>query len=165
MTPTIINEVIEYDPDTGMFRWKVRTGKRCKPGWFAGNLGAVGYLRIKVGGELWFAHRLAWFLTTGQMPPEGMHVEHENLIKTDNRLSNLRLATPQQNTANSPKPKTNRSGFKGVHWSHHKTRPWKAQIGAHGKVRNLGYFATPEEAHEEYMRHARAAYGEFARAE
>lgn len=42
-------------------------------------------------------HRLVYEAFNGQIP-EGLQVNHINEIKTDNRLSNLNLMTPKENT-------------------------------------------------------------------
>ena len=44
-------------------------------------------------------HRLLWEYYMGEIP-EGMYIDHKNGIRSDNRLSNLRLATNQQNSSN-----------------------------------------------------------------
>lgn len=43
------------------------------------------------------AHRVIWIAAHGAIP-EGMVVDHINSDKTDNRISNLQLLTPQQNS-------------------------------------------------------------------
>lgn len=42
-------------------------------------------------------HRVIWFAFNGEVP-EGMEVNHINEDKTDNRLCNLNLMTPKENT-------------------------------------------------------------------
>ena len=41
---------------------------------------------------------------------------------------------------------------------------WHAQIGVNGKVKHLGYFPTPELAHEAYCKGAHELHGEFMNA-
>jgi len=91
-----------------------------------------------------------------------LHVDHRNLNGLDNRRSNLRVATPQQNRANSEKHTAASSGFKGVAWHAHSNR-WQARIKVNGKQKWLGSYATQEEAARAYDREAIAAFGEFAR--
>ncbi len=94
--------------------------------------------------------------------PDGRHVDHANGDRLDNRRSNLRLATPSQNSANAKRPHDNRSGFKGVTLLR-KYGTWQAQIGANGGHFYLGRFASPEEAARAYDAAARYFFGEYAR--
>lgn len=60
-----------------------------------------------------YAHRLAWILFYGKNPTET--IDHINHQKTDNRISNLRLATMKEQCANRRKRRRFlRTGFKGV---------------------------------------------------
>lgn len=60
-----------------------------------------GYLGVEVcsGGKksTLSAHRVVWEAFNGPIPP-GMQINHKNGIKDDNRLSNLEVVTPSQNT-------------------------------------------------------------------
>jgi hypothetical protein len=90
--------------------------------------------------------------------------DHINLDTLDNRGSNLRAATRSQNMANMGLRKDNTSGLKGVvRRSGNYDKPWIAQIGIGLLPKNLGVFATKEEAYEAYRKAAISAFGEFAR--
>jgi len=62
---------------------------------------ASGYVRI--GGVMareglpQYAHRLVWESVFGPVPP-GLHIDHKNGIRNDNRISNLQAVTPYENT-------------------------------------------------------------------
>jgi hypothetical protein len=60
---------------------------------------------------------MAWLLCKNWKP--GMHVDHINRIRHDNRSANLRIATVSENAHNLPIYKTNTSGYPGVYWSTH----------------------------------------------
>jgi HNH endonuclease len=85
------------------------------------------------------------------------HIDGNGL---DNRRSNLRLATNQENRWNSRLYSNNTSGAKGVEKRGSKFR---ASITLNGKKVNLGTFETIQEAHEAYKAAAKSNYGEFAR--
>lgn len=100
-------------------------------------------------------------------PRSGFQTDHKNRDGHDNRRSNLRYATPEQNSANSSHKEPSRSGFRGVAIrtdKPHLARPWRAFIGGqHSRNRRgLGSFATPEEAARAYDAAAKDWYGEFA---
>lgn len=92
---------------------------------------------------------------------EGLLVDHRNGDGLDCRRHNIRVATNGQNMWNRGRTKKNRSGFKGVSWDS-VNQKWRANIKYGGKVKNLGRFVTPEEAHEAYCRAAEKFHGEFA---
>ena len=75
-------------------------------------------------------------------------IDHKNRNKLDNRIKNIRFTTQAMNVFNAVRK--NKSGFRGVGWSHHcnKTNPWSAKIEFEGIIYNLGYFNTPEKAFE-----------------
>lgn len=140
---------LDYNPETGDIRdrGRVVTGKRMP----------IGYLRVQLGGHSYYAHRLAWFLMTGAWPSA---VDHVNGDRADNRWSNLRLATPSQNSSNARRSRSNTTGRKGV--TTYRGR-FRAQICVQGQRKWLGDFISIEEAADAYARAAVDAFGEFAR--
>jgi hypothetical protein len=152
---------LDYDPETGLFTWKVnRRGRFARVGSKAGTDNGDGQIRINVDGTKHVAHRLAWLYMTGTWPP-GL-IDHRNLVRSDNRWSNLRLATKSENMANRRAPANNKSGLKGVS-RHSQCDRWTAQICKDGQRVHLGLFKTKEEAHAAYTAAAAEMYGEFAR--
>jgi hypothetical protein len=163
LTADRLRELYNYDPETGIFTHrKSRRGRSTKAGRVAGcSSNSHGRQTVGADGKVYLAYRLAWLYVTGQWPASD--VDHINGDKSDNRFSNLRLATVSQNLANAKKPVTNTSGYKGVSWNKN-AKKWRSMIKRDGKVTHLGYFETPEAAHAAYMNKAREFFGEFARA-
>ena len=89
-------------------------------------------------------------------------IDHKNTNKMDNRKSNLRQATCQQNSFNRLKEQGRLSQFKGVTW-HKKCGKWQCSIGHNGKLKYLGLFEDEHEAGHAYNRAAIELHGEFAR--
>lgn len=163
--PTLdrLRELLDYDLDTGIFRWRLRRGP-ATAGAVAGALmrrpSGAAHRVIRIDGRLYYAHRLAWMHTYGVWPTED--IDHINSDGTDNRLGNLRLASRSENSTNKGVQRNNRSGRKGVSW-HARAGRWQACIGVNGRTICLGLFNSVEEAHAAYMRAATEHFGEFAR--
>jgi len=133
---------------------------------------------LNTNGE-WYAKRDEW-LGNGKCraiimhrvimgAPKGIQVDHirGTLLPSDpncldNRKSNLRLATQQQNLCNKTMQSNNTSGFKGVTWDK-QTHRWMAQISVNRKHIKLGRFDSLEEAAEVYNSAAILYFGEFAK--
>jgi HNH endonuclease len=84
-----VAQLLDYDPATGEFRWKVRRGGM-ELGSIAGALDSEGNLVIRIKRRGYMAHRLAWLLVHGRWPAR--KIRHLNGIKDDNRFANLREA-------------------------------------------------------------------------
>jgi hypothetical protein len=94
--------------------------------------------------------------------PEGMEVDHADCTGTNNRRSNLRVATRSENCNNRRKQNNNASGLKGVSWSA-KGGGWMAFIALNRKQHYLGTFDNPEDAHSAYVAASNKLHGEFGR--
>jgi hypothetical protein len=87
-------------------------------------------------------------------------VDHINQITTDNRRSNLRLATGTLNNGNTGVRRDSRVGLKGVRPN---GRKFVAYIRTPEGRKYLGTFNTPIEAALAYDAAALATFGDFAR--
>lgn len=163
LTQTRLRELLEYDPETGVFRWR-KSSRRGWTGREAGCLkygkGSGDYVLIRIEGETLRASRLAWLYMTGAWPDQD--VDHANLNRSDNRWSNLRLATRSQNMANGSLRSNNTSGYRGVTWDAAHSK-WRAQVRLGHRNYYCGLFDTPEAA--ALARDAKAAtlHGAFVR--
>jgi hypothetical protein len=90
------------------------------------------------------------------------HIGQGEVNGLDNRRSNLRLATNSQNQCNGRIKRTNKSGFKGVHWRDDK-KTFHAVIRLNGKPKHIGYFDSAISAAKAYDEAARRMFGEYAR--
>ena len=94
--------------------------------------------------------------------PEGYEVDHISLDTLDNRMSNLRIVTHQQNQINHSLQRNNSSGVSGVDF-YTKNEKYRARIKVSHQEIHLGYYDEFEEAVQarnvgmEYM------FGEYGR--
>lgn len=171
LTAERLKEMVLYDPRTGVFRWLEAAISRNTPhrvfGGIAGELKPSGYVLISIDGHRYRAHRLAWLYVKGVWPTGGL--DHRDLNRSHNAFHNLRPASQQQNSFNTPVSKNSSCGFKGVYL--YRGRPgysgplrWRAKINVGPRQIHLGTFDTPEEANRAYENAAKVYAGEFARA-
>lgn len=160
--------LLDYDPETGIFTWRPRSDARKEvntrwEGKRAGNLILPRGRRTKVWRlvldmRLYLAHRVAWLHFYGEWPAG--EVDHVNTDSTDNRITNLRLATHQQNSTNQQGHSDSKTGVKGV--SPHKAGGgWYAEIMAQG-ARRRKYFQNFDEAVAWRRKQAAEMHGEFS---
>ena len=140
LTLARLREVLDYDPATGIFRWKISAGS-ASPGKIAGSDDGHGYVKIRIDGVAYFAHRLAWLLMTGRWPSR--LIDHEDRNGLNNVWTNLRLATYSQNGANTGLRKDNKLGVKGVEAAGDR---FVVRFWANGKRHYFGSFNTLSEA-------------------
>lgn len=144
---------LDYDSQSGLFRWTNDVGYKIKRGQEAGSVTSQGYIAIIVRGISYKAHRIAWLITYGAWPV--CPIDHINGERSDNRIANLREATLSSNAQNQRDPhKNNKSGFLGVCW-HKENKRWLASIRVSNKTVHIGYFDTPEQAHLAYVERKR----------
>jgi hypothetical protein len=88
-------------------------------------------------------------------------VDHRDRYGLNNRRKNLRIATPQNNRANTAGKPGSSSRFKGVRW-HKGDQRWMAEIKVDGRSFHLGSFRDEEAAARTYDAAAMRHFGEFA---
>lgn len=154
----LLKQLLDYDPATGVFIWKISKSGWRPVGSRAGTLAKSGYRYVTINRVMYRAHRLAWFYVHGKWPE---NLDHINRDRDDNRMDNLRQADPSQNAVNGRLRCTNKSGYRGVSWSK-KSRKWVAMGWEHNKGKYLGAFNDPKEAGAAYQRHADGYHKEFS---
>ena len=153
-------ELLHYDPTTGIFRWRMRSGRhgRIPAGSIAGcNNKIHEYHEIWCDKVLYKAHCLAWLYINGVWPKNEM--DHINQKRSDNRWCNLREATLQQNLKNKALYKSNTTGCSGV-TLHKGSGKYLARIGYDCKRIHLGYFEKLFDAETSY-KEAKAKFHAF----
>lgn len=145
LTQARLRELLDYDPETGVFTWKVRRGGSANSGSLAGRLNPQGYRKIGVLKKIYSAHRLVFLWMTGSFPL--FEVDHKNGNRDDNRWVNLREALHQENGQNQGTRTDNTSTHPGVSWQP-KKKLWVAYITVLGQRVTLGRSKSFEKACE-----------------
>jgi len=146
-----LKQMLWYDPETGIFRWRVSSSRNVKPWDVAGMKGGEGYWHIRINGKAHRAHRLAWLYMTGRWPDR--LIDHINGVRNDNRFQNIRQADDFLNSQNQRVACSNsKTGLLGVfHDKKRANKPFYSTIGANKKKIWLGRFETAEQAHQAYV--------------
>jgi hypothetical protein len=149
LTTDLLKRVLDYDPATGFFAWKVALSKRVRVGERAGAIGSNGRRYLAVLGEKHLAHRLAWFYQTGSWPTG--NIVPKNGHYDDVSFENLSEETVAETAQKGVIRSSNTSGYKGVSWSTGKGK-WVATLTHDHKRHHLGYFDTSQDASAAYER-------------
>lgn len=94
--------------------------------------------------------------------PEGFFTDHINGNKLDNRRSNLRTCTKNENGFNRDKPSNNTSGYKGIYW-HKRDNKWRVQLRVDGKKKYIGNYSDLQDAIMARNKAALTYHGGFAK--
>jgi hypothetical protein len=120
VSPAVLRALLSYDPLTGILTWLPRprsmfSTQRSFSTWNARYAGTVagrdchGYVVVMVLGRNYFAHQIAWAMHYDAWPRSEKGkwgIEHDNRVRNDNRIANLRNIPQAQQSLN-------RSGTKG----------------------------------------------------
>jgi hypothetical protein len=144
LTQSDLHSLLEYNSETGEFKWKVTAANNSiKVGTVAGYSKVNGYICIGIKKLEYYAHRLAWLYVYGVWPKE--QIDHINRIRIDNRINNLRSVSNQINVQNQGLRKGSVSGVKGVNW-YKKNKKWQARINYNKKTLHVGYYENFDDA-------------------
>lgn len=143
ITAERIREIVSYDPDTGVFVWRVKRNK-CPVGKRVGFPRNKGdYWKARIDYQVVYLHRVAWLYMTGTWPT--LMIDHVDGDKGNNSWSNLREVTQKQNQENRTKQTKSKSGIRGVDWSA-REKKFRARITHNRMAIHLGWFHTLNEA-------------------
>lgn len=131
----------EDEEKVRQYKWHVIKDKK-------GNLSVITSDRI-------YIHQLVIDFPSGE-------VDHINLDRLDNRKSNLRVVTHQQNQINQPLQKNNTSGVSGVSFYPPRNK-YRARIKIGQHEIHLGYYSTFEEAVQARNVGMECMFGEYGR--
>lgn len=145
-----LRKTLDYNPETGEFKWKINASNRIKTGSIAGCKSDQNRrCQIRFKGKKHSAHRLAWLLHYGKWPERV--IDHIDGDPFNNAIVNLRDVSGSLNQQNQRRAQFgSQTGLLGVS-PHKNSGKFKAQIQVLGKQKYLGLFLTPQEAHEVYL--------------
>ncbi len=175
----LIPQVLDYLPETGEMRWKVRdvslfedkesrSAQHSVANWNARHagreafttIGSHGYRSGRLQGHGLLLHRVAFVLMTGDWPRS--LVDHVDGDRLNNRWSNLREASCAQSVRNRRGFSTT-SPYIGVYWNK-SLQGWIGRVYCGGTVHYCGFSRNdPEKLARRRDRKASELFGDYAR--
>lgn len=152
ITAEMVRELIDYNPKTGVFTWKSgrRKGKK------ASNKGTFAN-QIKIDNVKTTCKRIAWLIMVGVLPDGGHRLMSRDGDPFNDKWGNITMqysgmrdlmfvdGAKYKGCLNDTPRKNNTTGIRGVSL-HKPTGKYRAYIHMNGKIFNLGYYKTIEEA-------------------
>lgn len=149
----LLRSILRCEPATGHLFWLERPvdmfnhkhGKEKFSKWwnnrYAGQgaftyIAKTGYHQGPIFNRKYLAHRVLWALVYGEWPV--CEIDHINGVRSDNRISNLRMVTRQENQRNKRLLVSNTTGYHGVQQCNGR---WKASINVNRQYISLGSYA------------------------
>ena len=142
LTQEQVRNLFDYNPNTGILRWKVSPSNNVVIGKVAGTLHQDGGIHISINNKIYKAHRIAWLYVYNQLPDI---IDHKDRIRHHNWISNLRDVSKSDNAFNSKLSTKNTSGFKGVYFDK-QLKKWRSQIFLNGSTKYLGSYQNINDA-------------------
>ncbi len=118
-------------------------------------------LTIKINSEKYYGHRICYSLYHNIELPVEIEIDHKNRDRSDNRITNLRIANRGQQNQNTKIRSDNTSGYKGISWDKVRCK-WKVRINVDGKEIMLGRFVDLNEAIKCRQEAEKKYFGEYA---
>lgn len=139
---SVLRDALFYDPETGFLYWRDHPTNKAKNGSrVLSRVNRRGYFSGGFMGETYLAHRIIWKMVHGYDPVTVDHIDGDT---SNNRLENLRDASPADQARNTSISVNNTSGASGVCKA--KGGKWRAAIGSGDTHVFLGTFDTFAEA-------------------
>lgn len=148
-----------FDYKDGRLYWKKNTSFMNLIGKPAESIDSRGYYTVTFNGKRALAHRVIFFMFYGYTPE---FVDHIDGNKLNNKITNLREATREQNQQNTKLSKRNTSGEKGIVWRKD-TQKWRVKIAANNEIYEGGSYKDKEEAIKVAKELRNILHGKFAR--
>ena len=131
-----------------------------KTHWYL-SAGEYAYRMVRYGKRKLNKRKLIWLHREVNNTPEKYLTDHINGNRLDNRSSNLRTVTKQQNSWHQTRLNANnKSGFRGVYWDKKRIK-WRATINLNNKQIFIGRYVDKREAVKAYNSKAIELFGVY----
>lgn len=148
---------LRYEKDSGLLLWTCEGGFNRNTNEPAGTVLGDGYKAISTTFGVLKVHRICWYLFYEEWPTD--QIDHADGDKTNNKISNLRSVTSQQNSFNTRPHKDGSSRYKGVTWNKRNSK-WVSRICKDGKTKFIGHYIDEVDAAKAYNKFAKEFFGE-----